>query len=94
MTHPIKEELQLVIAAVDTSIGQQADQVKGALCGCRRNVLPAFHTKELARFKSLVHQPSSLVHLHMTITTVSLLVSGILWEGQHSLRSLNLGTSR
>ena len=61
--HPMKEQLQLVIAAVHPSIGQQAYQVQRPACGCRRNVLPAIQLKELATLQRLVHQPGPLVHL-------------------------------
>ena len=80
--HPIKQELQLVIAAVDASIGQQADEVEGALGGCRCNVLPAIHLKQLPRLKGFVYQPGSLIHLPMKMikmASVELLKSTLLW---------------
>ena len=61
--HPVKEQLQLVIAAVHPAIGQQADQVQRPASGCRRNVLPAIQLKELATLQRVVHQPGPLVHL-------------------------------
>ena len=64
--HPIKEQLQLIIAAVDASIGQQANEVEGTPCGCRGNVLPAIQLKELPCLEGLVHQSGSLVDLLMT----------------------------
>ncbi len=40
MSYPVKEELQLVVAAMHSSIRQQTNEVKGALLGGRRDMLP------------------------------------------------------